>query len=36
MVSGAEEFRTTLSKAIQLEKSLRGSTAGFNMPQFCY
>ena len=34
MVSGAEEFRTTLSKAIQLEKSLRGSTAGFNMPQF--
>lgn len=34
MVSGAEEFRTTLHDAIELEKSLRGSTAGFNMPQF--
>lgn len=34
MVSGAEEFRTTLASAIELEKELRGSTAGFNMPQF--
>ena len=34
MVSGAEEFRTTLGLAIELEKELRGSTAGFNMPQF--
>lgn len=34
MLSGAEEFRTTLASAIELEKQLRGSTAGFNMPQF--
>ncbi|CAF0881575.1 unnamed protein product [Rotaria sordida] len=34
MVRGAEEFRTTLAEAIDLEKELRGSTAGFNMPQF--
>ena len=34
MVAGAEEFRTTLDSAIELEKELRGSTAGFNMPQF--
>ncbi|UJR19408.1 hypothetical protein I4U23_022538 [Adineta vaga] len=30
----AEEFRTSLYRAIELEKLLRGSTAGFNMPQF--
>jgi lysine 2,3-aminomutase len=34
MVAGAEEFRTALDTAIELEKSLRGSIAGFNMPQF--
>ncbi|CAF0930041.1 unnamed protein product [Adineta steineri] len=34
MVSGAEEFRTSLHFAVELEKLLRGCTAGFNMPQF--
>ena len=34
MVSGAEEFRTTLGSVIELEIELRRSTAGFNMPQF--
>ncbi|CAF0897089.1 unnamed protein product [Adineta steineri] len=34
MVSGAKEFRTSLHFAVELEKLLRGSTAGFNMPQF--
>ncbi|CAF1302877.1 unnamed protein product [Rotaria sp. Silwood1] len=34
MVYGGEEFRTTLAAAIDLEKELRGSIAGFNMPQF--
>jgi len=34
MVSGADEFRTTLGSVIELEIELRRSTAGFNMPQF--
>jgi lysine 2,3-aminomutase len=34
MVPGCERFRTTLREAMQLEKSLRGATAGFNTPRF--
>ncbi|CAF4160737.1 unnamed protein product, partial [Adineta steineri] len=34
MVSSAKEFRTFLHFAVELEKLLRGCTAGFNMPQF--
>ncbi|SVB94745.1 uncharacterized protein METZ01_LOCUS247599, partial [marine metagenome] len=34
MVRGVEELRTTLQSAIDLEKQVRGSTAGFNIPAF--
>ena len=34
MVPGCEHFRTTLREAIELEKSVRGTTAGFNTPTF--
>ena len=34
MVPGCEHFRTTLEESIQLEKAVRGSTAGFNIPTF--
>ncbi|MBX3272033.1 MAG: KamA family radical SAM protein [Sandaracinaceae bacterium] len=34
MVKGVEELRTTVDTAIFLEKSVRGSTAGFNTPVF--
>ena len=34
MVSGTETYRTTLQTALDLEKELRGRTAGFHMPTF--
>lgn len=34
MVRGVEELRTTLATAIDLEKAVRGQTAGFNTPAF--
>ena len=34
MVRGVEELRTTLAAAIDLEKAVRGRTAGFNTPAF--
>jgi len=34
MVQGVENLRTTVGTALQLEKRLRGATAGFNMPSF--
>ncbi|HMO14528.1 MAG TPA: KamA family radical SAM protein [Pirellulaceae bacterium] len=34
MVPGCEHLRTTLDEGIQLEKHVRGSTAGFNIPTF--
>jgi lysine 2,3-aminomutase len=34
MVKGAEELRTTVQTAIDIEKYVRGSTAGFNTPTF--
>lgn len=34
MVPGCEHFRTTLREAVELEKSVRGTTAGFNTPTF--
>jgi lysine 2,3-aminomutase len=34
MVPGCEHFRTTLREAIELEKEVRGTTAGFNTPTF--
>ena len=34
MVKGVEELRTTLQVAIELEKEVRGVTAGFNTPTF--
>ena len=34
LVKGVEDLRTTLQTAIQLEKTVRGSTAGFNTPTF--
>ncbi len=34
LVKGTEELRTTVQTAIDLEKHLRGSTAGFNTPVF--
>ena len=34
MVRGVEELRTTLQTAIDLEKRVRGVTAGFNTPAF--
>ena len=34
MVPGCEHFRTTLREGIELEKAVRGTTAGFNTPTF--
>jgi lysine 2,3-aminomutase len=34
MVKGVEELRTTLQQAMDLEKQVRGTTAGFNTPAF--
>ncbi len=34
MIPGCEHFRTTLREAIELEKEIRGTTAGFNTPMF--
>ena len=34
MVRGVEELRTSLQTAIDLEKQLRGTTAGYNTPAF--
>jgi len=34
MVSGVEDLRTPLSTILSLERSLRGSIAGFMMPSF--
>jgi lysine 2,3-aminomutase len=34
LVKGVEDLRTTLQTAIDLEKQVRGSTAGFNTPTF--
>jgi lysine 2,3-aminomutase len=34
MVQGVEGLRTSLAKAIELEKKVRGITAGFNTPRF--
>jgi len=34
LVKGTEELRTTVQRAIDLEKHVRGSTAGFNTPTF--
>jgi lysine 2,3-aminomutase len=34
MVPGCEHFRTTVREAVELEKAVRGTTAGFNTPTF--
>lgn len=34
MVPGCEHLRTTLSEGIEIEKNVRGTTAGFNTPRF--
>lgn len=34
MVRGVEDLRTTLHTAVEIEKHVRGSTAGFNTPLF--
>lgn len=34
LVSGVEDLRTTVQEAIDIEKAVRGSTAGFNTPTF--
>jgi lysine 2,3-aminomutase len=34
MVKGVEDLRTTVATALELEKQVRGSTAGFNTPTF--
>ena len=34
MVKGVEELRTTIQTAVDIEKFVRGSTAGFNSPTF--
>ena len=34
LVRGVEDLRTTLDTALELEKHVRGSTAGFNTPTF--
>ena len=34
MVKGVEDLRTTIQTAIDIEKFVRGSTAGFNTPTF--
>ena len=34
LVQGGEDMRTTVQTAVDLEKYIRGSTAGFNTPTF--
>ena len=34
MVPGCEHLRTTLGEGVELEKQLRGTTAGFHVPTF--
>lgn len=34
MVKGVEELRTTLAETIEIERHVRGATAGFNTPTF--
>ncbi len=34
MVPGCEHFRTTIREGVELEKAVRGMTAGFNTPTF--
>lgn len=34
MVPGCEHFRTTIKEGVELEKAVRGTTAGFNTPTF--
>ena len=34
MVPGIEHLRTTLRDAVEMEKTMRGRTAGFNIPTF--
>jgi lysine 2,3-aminomutase len=34
MVPGCEHLRTTIGEAVELEKRVRGTTAGFNIPTF--
>jgi lysine 2,3-aminomutase len=34
LVQGAEDLRTTVQTAVDIEKHMRGSTAGFNTPTF--
>jgi len=34
LVKGTEELRTTVARAVELEKHVRGCTAGFNIPTF--
>jgi lysine 2,3-aminomutase len=34
LVQGVEDLRTTLDTALELEKHVRGATAGFNTPTF--
>lgn len=34
MVPGCEHFRTTLRESVEIEKAVRGTTAGFNTPTF--
>ena len=34
LVKGTEDLRTTVARGIQVEKRLRGATAGFNTPTF--
>jgi len=34
MVPGCEHLRTTLAEGVELEKNVRGTTAGFNTPTF--
>ncbi|HTX03327.1 MAG TPA: hypothetical protein VMD07_06580, partial [Candidatus Acidoferrales bacterium] len=34
LVKGVEELRTTIQRAIDIEKYVRGATAGFNTPTF--
>ena len=36
LVKGVEDLRTTLATAIDIEKHVRGSTAGFNTPTFVF
>ena len=34
MVPGCEHLRTTVAEGVEIEKRLRGTTAGFNIPTF--